>query len=156
MEKRSFVALFLPLVVVEVEHANEEHVRVDDEEVLLILLLRALAMMNLPIKAADISIRFVVVVVVVVPIIMRWGVIRVFLYGFRERNDDDKNDRLFGAPCMDPQHPLPLVSLFSLVSDTSPFYSSISEETKRSTRRTHTRALTHSHAQHLRTHITNK
>ena len=61
MEKRSFVALFLPLVVVEVEHANEEHVVDDDEEMLLILLLRALAMMNLLIKAADIIIRFVVV-----------------------------------------------------------------------------------------------
>tara|TARA_B110000459_G_scaffold37565_1_gene40282 strand:+ start:9220 stop:9381 length:162 start_codon:yes stop_codon:yes gene_type:complete len=44
---------------VEVEHANEEHVVDDDEEVLLILLLRALAMMNLLIKAADIFIRFV-------------------------------------------------------------------------------------------------
>jgi len=49
---------------VEVEHANEEHVLVDEEEVLLILL-RALAMMNLLIEAADIIIRFVV------PIIMR-------------------------------------------------------------------------------------
>ena len=57
MEKRSILELFLPLVVVEVEHANEEHVLVDDEEVL--LLLRALAMMNLLIKAADIIIRFV-------------------------------------------------------------------------------------------------
>ena len=61
MEKRSILELFLPLVVVEVEHANEEHVLVDDEEVL--LLLRALAMMNLLIKAADILIRFVVIVV---------------------------------------------------------------------------------------------
>ena len=60
MEKRSILELFLPLVVVEVEHANEEHVVDDDEEVLLILLLRALAMMNLLIKAADIIIRFVV------------------------------------------------------------------------------------------------
>lgn len=59
MEKRSILELFLPLVVVEVEHANEEHVLVDEEEVLLILLLRALAMMNLLIKAADIIIRFV-------------------------------------------------------------------------------------------------
>lgn len=65
MEKRSILELFLPLVVVEVEHANEEHVVDDDEEVLLILLLRALAMMNLLIEAADIIIRFVV------PIIMR-------------------------------------------------------------------------------------
>ena len=65
MEKRSILELFLPLVVVvEVEHANEEHV-LDDEEVLLLLLLRALAMMNLLIEAADIIIRFVV------PIIMR-------------------------------------------------------------------------------------
>ncbi len=64
MEKRSILELFLPLVVVEVEHANEEHVVDDDEEVLLILL-RALAMMNLLIEAADIIIRFVV------PIIMR-------------------------------------------------------------------------------------
>lgn len=64
MEKRSILELFLPLVVVEVEHANEEHVLVDEEEVLLILL-RALAMMNLLIEAADIIIRFVV------PIIMR-------------------------------------------------------------------------------------
>ena len=59
MEKRSSLELFLPLVVVEVELANEEHVLDDDEEVLLILLLRALAMMNLLIKAADIIIRFV-------------------------------------------------------------------------------------------------
>ena len=60
MEKGSILELFLPLVVVvEVEHANEEHVVDDDEEVLLILLLRALAMMNLLIKAADIFIRFV-------------------------------------------------------------------------------------------------
>jgi|TARA_B110000483_G_scaffold24901_1_gene29495 hypothetical protein len=64
VEKRSILELFLPLVVVEVEHANEEHVLVDEEEVLLILL-RALAMMNLLIEAADIIIRFVV------PIIMR-------------------------------------------------------------------------------------
>ena len=63
MEKRSILELFLPLVVVEVEHANEEHVLVDDEEVLLIFLLRALAMMNLLIKGADIIIRFVVVII---------------------------------------------------------------------------------------------
>ena len=63
MEKRSILELFLPLVVVvEVEHANEEHVLDDEEVLLLLLLLRALAMMNLLIKAADI-IRFVVPII---------------------------------------------------------------------------------------------
>ena len=83
---------------------------------------------------------------------------RVFLTktGVYERNDDDEKKTTDRRP----QHPLPLVSCFlglGQINPQSPFYSSISEETKAHDEHTRARSLTHTHHHiYIHTYIINK